>query len=158
MKTLVLYFSHTGQTGQVAKEIARHCAADLEAVRLVHPTQSIWRTLWQALTRAHPPIHKPVRNPRFYDLVVIGAPVQGNGVAAPMRAYLQKYAERFNQVAFFCAESSGTPDSGFAEMHRLCGKRPAATLAIETHRLPAAAHKKEMAEFLADAGLVSRLY
>lgn len=158
MKTLVLYFSRTGQTGQVAKEIAKHCAADLEAVRLVHPTQSVWRSAWQALTRTHPPIHKPVRNPRFYDLVVIGAPVQHNGVAAPMRSYLQKYAERFNQVAFFCAESSGSPDSGFAEMSRLCGKPPAATLALEKHRLPVAAHKKEMAEFLAGAGLTSRLF
>ncbi len=158
MKTLVLYFSRTGQTGQVAKEIAKHCAADLEAVRLVHPTQSVWRSAWQALTRTHPPIHKPVRNPRFYDLVVIGAPVQHNGVAAPMRSYLQKYAERFNQVAFFCAESSGSPDSGFAEMSRLCGKPPAATLALEKHRLPVAAHKKEMAEFLAGAGLTNRLF
>ncbi len=157
MRTLVLYFSHTGQTGQVAKEIAKHCAGDLEAVRLVHPTQSVWRSTWHALTRTHPPILKPVRNPRFYDLVVIGAPVQRTGVAPPMRTYLQKYAERFNQVAFFCAESSGAPDSGFAEMRRLCGKPPAATLALEKDRLPVAAHKKEMAEFLAGAGLTSRL-
>lgn len=157
MKTLVLYFSHTGQTSQVAKEIAKHCAADLEAVRLVHPSQSGWRSAWQALTRTPAPIHKPIRNPRFYDLVVVGAPVQRHGVAPPMRSYLQKYAERFNQVAFFCAEGSGAPGSGFDELRRLCGKRPAATLSLESSRLPVAAHKKEMADFLAGVGMTSPL-
>ena len=35
MKTLVVYFSRTGHTARIAKEIARRCEADIDAVQVV---------------------------------------------------------------------------------------------------------------------------
>ena len=124
MKTLVTYFSRTGQTERVAKEIAKRCDGHVDAIYPQHSSESwlgAWRSGWQALVQAEPPIKRPLRNPAAYDLVIIGVPVWRVGLAAPVRLYVREYSSRFKQMAFFCAEGRGTETSGFAELARLCG-------------------------------------
>lgn len=57
MKTLVACFSRSGHTGQLAKEVAARCGADLEAIRESRGhdgPRGYWRYAWQALIRAAP--------------------------------------------------------------------------------------------------------
>lgn len=152
MKTLVVYFSHTGHGARLAREIARQCQADVDAIREVD-TPVGWRALlrsrWRTLVRAEPAIQRPTRNPARYDLVVIGAPVSKLGLAPPVRSYVRQFAGRFKQVAFFCAEGEGADDARlFAELGRLCGKQPVATFAAERKNLPPAAHSEGVSGFL----------
>ena len=151
MKTLVTYFSRTGQTSRMAKEIAKRCAGDLDAIATVDRIDSRWAQLrsgWHELVRAAPPIQKPSRNPGLYDLVIIGAPVSRFGLAPPVRSYARQYSGRFKQVAFFCAEGGSDDALGFAELSRLCGKRPVATFAVARKHLPPAAHIEELVDFV----------
>jgi hypothetical protein len=49
MKTLVVYFSRSGHTRQVAREIASRCGADLEAIREERGRAGLlgyWRSGW----------------------------------------------------------------------------------------------------------------
>ena len=151
MKTLVTYFSRTGQTSRVAKEIAKRCGGDLDAIWPADRAHSRWgqlRSGWQEWVRAAPPIQKPTRNPGNYDLVIIGAPVSRFGVASPVRSYARQYAGRFKQVAFFCAEGSYDDARGFAELSQLCDKHPVATFAVARKHLPPAAHIQDMVDFV----------
>ncbi len=150
MKTLVTYFSCTGQTARIAKEIAKCCDGHLDAIWPQQADDSwlaAWRYGWQALVRAEPPIQRPNRNPAAYDLVVIGAPILRVGLAAPVRSYVRQYAGRFKKIAFFCAEGGGVEERGFAELSKLCGKPPVATFAVTRRRLPTAASRKEIFDF-----------
>ncbi len=151
MKTLVTYFSRTGQTTRIAKEIATRCDAHLDTI---HPQRhddswfAGWSDGWHALIRAEPPIQRPGRNPGLYDLVVIGVPIWRVGLAPPVRTYVKQYADRFKQIAFFCAEGQGPDARGFAELSRLCGKRPVATFAVARKRLPTIATRKQLVDFV----------
>ena len=151
MKTLVTYFSATGQTRRVAQEIAKRCGGDLDPIYMAQHIDSRWARWhagWHALVRAAPPIRKPSRNPALYDLVIIGAPVSRFGLAPPVRSYVRQYADRFKHVAFFCAEGNFDDAPGFAELSKLCGKRPMATFAVARKHLPVAAHIKDLVDFV----------
>lgn len=103
MKTLVVYFSRSGHTRQVAGDIAKLCGADVGPICELRGRQGPWgylRSIWQAVCRAAPPIMPTVRNPADYDLVIIGSPIWGMRLAPPVRSYAQLHAERFKHVAF----------------------------------------------------------
>ena len=153
MKILVVYFSRSGHTGRIAKEIARRCEADLDAIRVVERAEGWWDRLVARLRsqrHAEPMIHRPDRNPARYDLVIIGSPLVRSAIAAPVRAYVHQYDGRFKRVAFFCAEGGSSAGHGFAELSKLCGQRPVATFAIDDARskLPPAAHREGLTDFM----------
>ncbi|MCY7308157.1 MAG: hypothetical protein LH632_18880 [Rhodoferax sp.] len=151
MKTLVTYFSRTGQTSRIAKEIAMRCNAHLDPIHAQAQGMTWlagWRYNWQALVHSAPPIQRPVRNPANYDLVVIGVPISRAGLAPPVRSYIRQYAARIQQIAFFCAEGEGREERGFAELSKLCGKQPKATLAVARKCLPAIASRAQLIDFV----------
>ena len=151
MKSLVVYFSLAGHTTRLAKEIAKRCNGDLDVIQEQHDRDS-WsgklRSTWDSLTGAEAAIQKPTHNPARYDLVIIGSPALSRGVAPPVRAYIRQYADGFKRVAFFCAEGGSTDERTFAELSRLCGKRPVATFAVNRKHLPLAAHKEGVSGFM----------
>ena len=51
-------------------------------------------------------------------------------------------------MAFFCAEGNFDDAPGFAELSKLCGKRPMATFAVARKHLPVAAHIKDLVDFV----------
>lgn len=151
MKALVVYFSRTGQTTRVAKEIARRCDAHLDAIHPQHEAGSWfadWRYHWQALMQAEPPLQRPARNPANYDLVVVGVPVSRTGLAPPVRSYVRQYGPRIQQLALFCAEGRGIEERGFSELTQLYGKKPVATLGVAGRHLPTIASRKQLIHFV----------
>lgn len=152
MKTLVAYFSRTGHTQQLASEIARICDADLEAIREGSDRSGPWgylRTTWQALWRAATPILPGAKDPSRYDLVVIGTPIWDFGLASPVRSYARQHAAHFKRVAFFCTEGGSGDARAFAELRRICGQAPVATLALTERQLPEPAHREPLQGFAA---------
>ena len=151
MKALVVYFSRSGQTTRVAKEIALQCDAHLDAIRPKNHGASWLADLrygWQALTHAEPAICRPIRNPANYDLVVLGVPITRTGVAPPIRSYVRQYGQRIQHMALFCAEGTGIDERGFAELSALYGKRPVATFGVTRKHLPTAAHRTQLIGFV----------
>ncbi len=153
MKILVAYHCKTGPTRRMAREIARRCGADLDAIQEVRDGTSLWarwRARWQALRGGEAPIRHPVRNPARYDLVIIGSPILKSGVVPAVRSYVRQYGPRFKQVAFFSAEGGATAQRGFAELTRLCGREPVASFAVDAERsnLPPAAHRDGLSDFM----------
>ena len=69
-------------------------------------------------------------------------------LAAPVRSYVREYSSRFKQIAFFCAEGRGAETSGFAELAKLCGKKPIAVFVVARKHLPTAAHRTDVFEFV----------
>lgn len=151
MKALVVYFSRTGQTTPIAREIARRCEAPLDAILPQHQGPSWladWRYHCQALMQAEPPIQRPSRNPANYDLVVVGVPVSRTGLAPPIRSYVRQYGPRIRQLALFCAEGRGIDERGFSELTQLYGKKPVATFGVPGKHLPTIANRRQLIEFV----------
>jgi flavodoxin len=156
-KTLVVCFSRSGHTRQVAQEIALRHGADLEII--TEPgdrigTRGYLRCVWESLTGASPPIHAAKRDPAAYDLVIVGTPIWAFGLASPVRSYVRRYAHAFRRVAFFCTEGGAGERRAFDELRRLCRKEPVATLVVtEAELSPEASHAEQLNRFV--AGLAS---
>jgi flavodoxin len=133
MSTLVVYFSRTGTTRKAAETIARKLGADLEAIH--EPKDRLGRrgyvrSLLDAVFSRWVPIDVLGRDPSRYDLVVVGTPVWGQSVSAPMRTFLSNHARRLPRVAFFVTEGGSGDRRAFEQMAQVVGADPVATLAL----------------------------
>lgn len=153
MKTLVVCYSRTGHTARLADEIAARCAADVDRIRDQGIDRSgvcgYLRSGWQAATGATPAIQRAARSPARYDLVVIGTPVWNWSLSAPVRSYALRHAGQFRRVAFFCTEGGSGDGRAFAELQRLCGRAPCATLVVRERELDPPRHAQALDRFVA---------
>jgi flavodoxin len=151
LKTLVVYFSRTGHTRQIAEEIALGCGADVEEIRETQGRGGVMgylRSGWEALRRAVVPIAPSIRDPSHYDLVIIGTPIWNFGLSPPVRAYAQRHSAAFRRVAFFCTEGGAGDSRAFEELRRICGKVPVSTLAVKEPELAEPVHRQPLLGFV----------
>lgn len=130
---LVVYYSRTGMTDEVAGRIAAGTGCDVERIedtRSRGGPAGFLRCLYEALARKTPPL-KPTRNdPANYELVILGTPVWAGRLSSPMRSYIEHNAPRFNNIAAFCTMGGTGGDKVLDEIATLAGKTPVARLAL----------------------------
>ena len=146
MKILVTYYSRHGHTEKVAKQIAKKLNADIEAVIDLKDRSHIisWKESDFDEEKHKPTEIKPVKkNPKGYDLAIIGTP-SWDGVTPAIYEYLLKY--KFNKVAFFMTMSAAAENT-FVYMGKLCKKKPVVTVAIQDRQIDYGEDKKLIDEF-----------
>jgi flavodoxin len=133
-RILVVYYTRTGTTQQLARWIAAAVDADLERIvdrRKRSGALGFLRSSWEAAMHKNVPIEPSVRDPTQYDLVVIGSPIWAESLASPVRSYLEANRNELRTVAFYCAcTHSHASRRVFAQMAELCGVEPVATMAV----------------------------
>ncbi len=133
MRVLVVYYSRTGHTKQVAGEIVKALQCDseeiLDTVNRRGPIGFLLsgRSAGSGGLTKLKPIQK---DPAGYDLVVIGTPIWARHVSTPVRTYLAENKDKLKKVAFFVTEGSSGDEATFKEMEELSGKKPAAMLVV----------------------------
>ena len=104
MKSLVVYYSRTGNTKFVAEEIAAELGSDIE--ELVDLKSRAGAIGWMSAGRdatgnRQTEIAETKKNPADYDLVVVGTPVWAWGPSAAVRTYVGKHDLAGKKVALF---------------------------------------------------------
>jgi flavodoxin len=133
MSTLVVYYSRTGTTRNVAETIARTLGSDIEAIRESRDRfgrRGYLRSALDASLCRQVPVRAMERDPTRYDLVVIGTPVWYWSLSAPVRSFLASYSRWLPKVAFFCTEGGGGDRRVFGQMSEVAEVVPLATLAL----------------------------
>jgi flavodoxin len=156
LKTLIVYFSRSGHTQQLATELAQRCGGTLEAIAEMRPSQGLWgwlRAGWNATWRRQTAIAPTRQRPTDFDLVLVGTPIWNYRLSPPVRSYLQQHGHSLPRVAFFCTEGGAGEKNAFDEMTQLCGQPPLATLAVTEQQLPPAAHLQSLVRFCQQTGL-----
>lgn len=149
-RILIAFFSMGGHTRDLAEEIRKATAADIEEISEVHPRyglRGMLRALWDASWRRKTPIHPLRRDPADYDLLVLGGPIWAKHLAAPVRSFAEYYQRRSKQVAFFCTEGGSGAEEAFADLERLYEQSPVATLVVDAKHL--VDHRAELGRFIA---------
>lgn len=134
-KILVVYYSRTQTTKNVAKILAEKLGADLEEIKdtvnrmgakgyLISGRDATLRRLTTLL--------KSEKNPADYDLVIIGTPIWSWNMSVPVRTYVTENKSNFPEVAFFCTMGGSGDERAFKEMSEIIGKEPVGTLTIKT--------------------------
>jgi flavodoxin len=150
-KTLLVYYSRTGNTRRLAEAIAHELRCDVEEI---HDTRArlgfieFLKSCIEALRGHHADIEAVQHNPKAYDLIVIGTPVWAASVSTPIRAYLGAYSGGFPDVAFFCTLGHQGSSSTFLEMQKLVGKPPLACCAVIASQIAANGFQPQVTQFV----------
>jgi menaquinone-dependent protoporphyrinogen IX oxidase len=138
MKALVVYFSRTGHTRQLAQRLARRLRATLmpitERQSRAGPAGYV-RSLVEVLSAADVAINPPPEELRGFDLVLIGGPVWASRPASPVASFVRRYRRRLRRVAFFCTAGGSGEERALAALERLLGHPAEATLAVSADEL-----------------------
>ena len=150
---LVVYYSRSGNTRRLADAIAR--AGDCDIEELVDETDrsgfiGYQRCLVDASFRRLTPLAELEHDPAEYDLVVVGTPIWGWSVSAPVRTFLWRYQRRIHEVAFFvtCGGSGGA--RVLAQMARAVGRAPRGSLVLTEREIVAGAIEAQAPRFIQD--------
>ena len=109
--TLCVYYSRTGSTEKLMREISQELGCEL--VRLEDGVDRSGLKGWlrsgmQAMARKLPPV-KPFRTVlplSAYELVIIGTPVWAGRCSAPVRSFLMEYGEDIRRAAYVITRGS----------------------------------------------------
>ena len=150
MKALVVFYSLTGITRQIAREIAGLLDCDTEEIIDLKSRSGILGFLSgskDALTRELTGIKQTSYDPANYDMVIIGTPVWAFTMAPAIRTYMNAYRERFRQVAFFCTLGGAGGQKTLRDMQDLCAKNSRANLWITIKEMKRASYFQEVKDF-----------
>lgn len=120
-KTLVLYYSLTGNTKMVAQEIAADLAADIEEITCVDPYDTNFQACIQRCMQEREQGILPEINPvkadlDAYDVIFIGYPVWFGTYAPPVTKWLEGVDLSGKKIVPFCTFGSGGLESSVKDL------------------------------------------
>lgn len=151
MKTLIIYYSLSGNTEKIANILADKLAADKEQVLKQSKRTGFFgvlRSLFQVLLNKPCLIEILEVDPSQYDLVIIGTPVWMMRLPPPIRALIYQQKPKFSKVAFFCTEGSSGGNAVLKSMAKLCEKTPIETLEIRESEIADFEQSRKLTDFL----------
>lgn len=154
-KTLVVYYSRTGTTRQIAKALANALYADTEEIVATRDHAGLLgylRSVIEARRRTPAAIAPIKHDPAAYDLVVVGTPVWAWSLSSPVRAWLAANKDRLPAVAFFCTLGGAGSENAFGQMQKIAGKPPRACLVVTAADVAANRFAPALAQFLKELG------
>ena len=135
MKYLIIYFSRTGTTKKVAESISNSLKCDSEEILDTQNREGALgyiKSGKDATLKKLTIIKNIKKNPKEYDMIIIGTPVWAWTMSTPIRTYISQNKDSFNKVAFFCTMGGSGSEKTFKDMEVLCGKKPLAVLDLKT--------------------------
>lgn len=150
MRTLVVYYSLTGNTRTVATALASDLAADLEELRCSRYEQGIWGFMragydnWKGRLPSMVPLQ---HSPAGYEQVVVAGPIWAFHAAAPIRAYLTQERDRLPRVAFLLTHGGSAAARSLSEMQNIVGHSPVAHLVLKEADIKGCRFGASLSEF-----------
>lgn len=146
---LIVYYSRTGLTEQVAKQLAAMGGCDIEAIREDRKRTGpigFMRSVYESVTLKQPAILAPPKDPGDYDVVILGTPVWAGHMASPMRSYIQDNRGRFNHVALFCTMGGRGGEKVLEEVAALCGQTPLKQMVLSDREIQNGQYQQKLAQ------------
>jgi flavodoxin len=127
MKILVAYFSHSGNTREIAGQIQKSASGDIFEIQAVkpypHDYDAVVKQARQELdSGCKPALKTRIENIESYDFVIIGYPVWWSTVPAPVRSFLAEYDFSGKTIAPFCTHEGSGLGRSAADISKLCPK------------------------------------
>ena len=151
--TLVVYYSLTGNTRQIAETIAAAHDADLEVIEDTFNRDTglgCPRSAIEGLLGLRSSITPPKYDPSEYDLVVVGTPVWAARLSSPVRAYLSQQRASLERVPFFCTQGGIGGKWALQNMATVSGQGPIARMIISESQLNTPVAEEKIAQFVSE--------
>lgn len=111
-RILIAYFSWSGNTRSIAKEIQRQTGGDIFEIAPVHPYSRDYNTVLKEAQRdqraqARPLLADIVRNMDRYSIVLLGYPNWWASIPMPVATFLESYNFKGKTIIPFCSHGGG---------------------------------------------------
>ena len=151
-RSLVVYYSRTGNTRTIAGELVAMLEADVDPLDDGRDRSGVFgylRCAREALKKRTIELVPPAYDPSSYDVVVLGTPVWAGNLSSPLRSYVAAHKAQLARVAFFCTQGGSGADKVFRDLAQLCGRSPLATLAVNEREIEKRAYAERLGSFAA---------
>jgi len=155
MKTLIVYYTRTGNTRKIVDELQAGLAADMEEITEKGSRRGPlgWlKSGRQGASKADVEIRPIESDPSRYELVVLASPVWAGNVSAPMRAFIKRYRENLPEKAIFLTHDSPDVAQAFADVDDLLGGEPLARGEADGKTIKDGGHLEAVKVFLEKLG------
>ena len=126
MNTLIVYYSHDGNTDSVAKKIASACGFD--TLRLspakAYPEHGFRKFFWggKSAVMAETPALEPYTfHTDDYDRILFGFPVWAGNVTPPIRTFVKEQDLSGKRIAAFACQSGAGAEKAFGKLKSALG-------------------------------------
>jgi flavodoxin len=130
-KVLIVYYSRSGKTTLVAKELREKFNADIEELVDTKNRQGILGYILAGKDSVQGRMAeiKPVKyDPSNYDLVIIGTPTWASSMSAAVRTYIEQNRTNLKKIALFATAAGEGMDKTIRTLEELCKIKPEFTL------------------------------
>ena len=126
-KILIAYFSHSGNTREIANQIQKNIGGEVFEIQPVKPYpqnyDSVVQQARQELDSGYKPALKTkVKDIREYDIVFIGYPNWWGTIPAPVRVFLTEYDFSGKTIVPFCTHGGSGLSRSMSDIAKLCPK------------------------------------
>lgn len=124
-KTLVVYFSESGNTRNMANIIGELTGAEVVEIEMQHPYSDNYSTLLDEaeqdlIANARPALRTQIRNMEEYDTILIGYPNWYAILPMPVFTFLESYNFGGKRIIPFCSHGNGMLGETVANICKAC--------------------------------------
>jgi len=151
MKKLVVYYSLTGNTKNLAEIIAKSLNCDIEEIIDKKNRKGFLGFLKagrDAFFKRITEIEKIKKEPKNYDIVIIGTPVWAGNITPAIRTYLLNNKDKIKKFAFFTTSGTSVSDKIVKTLEDILNKKCAAFLNISRKELKSKNFQNKIENFL----------
>lgn len=152
MKTLIVYYSKTGNTKKVAEELSEKLQADIEEIEDKKNRAGFlnwFRSGRDGMKKSGTEIGEMEKNPEEFDLVVLGSPIWGWNMTPAVRTYVEKNKEKIKNYAFFITSGNTEVSKIAPHFQDIIGQKPSAQVGFNAREMKdQKLHAEKISEFI----------
>ncbi|MFA6078231.1 MAG: flavodoxin [Candidatus Omnitrophota bacterium] len=124
-KILVAYFSHSGNTREIAEQIHKIVGGDIFEIQSVEPYPGDYNAVVDQARKEldsgfRPALRTNLENMGSYDIIFIGYPNWWGTFPAPVKTFLTEYDLSGKTIAPFCTHGGSGLGKSVADISSLC--------------------------------------
>ena len=153
MKTLLVYYSRTGNTRMIANTISENIECDVEEIVEKDKRKGIIgyiKSGYQASRGKVDHIEDSKYELSDYDVLIIGTPVWAGKMAVPVRTYLNKNMNKIPILACFCTCGGSGIEKTIEDMGNYVNTTPLASFGVKSSDIKDGTYKNMIEKFVSD--------
>jgi len=126
-KVLIVYYSRTGNTREIANHIHERAGGDMTELQAAEPYPDDYeavkqRAMQELNSDIKPALKTKVENIRSYDVIFVGSPIWWGTIAAPVKTFLSEYDLSGKTIMPFITHAGSGLGQSVTDISNLCPK------------------------------------
>ena len=133
MRTLVVYYSRSGNTRKAAAKLRDALSCDILEIDDGVKRNGIigyFRCAVHAIKKKTFPLEPMDKDPSGYDMVVLCTPIWAGTMSTPIRSFVSRFKHQIKRHSIVCAQGSVKEQKIFAPMKEIMGREADARIWI----------------------------